>query len=66
MRIRVHLLATGCRTSLYRVFTAVQAAAVAASAALLEAYVAMRSASPEHGLTRHCNRQAGADATRVA
>ena len=41
-----HLLATGCRTFVHFVFTAVLAAAVAASAALLGTYVATRSAPP--------------------
>jgi hypothetical protein len=46
MRIIGHLLATGCRTFLHLVFTAVLSAAVAAGAALLVAYVETRHWPP--------------------
>ena len=46
MRIMGHLLATGCRTFVHLLFTAVLAAAVAAGAALLVAYVDTRHWPP--------------------
>jgi hypothetical protein len=46
MRIVGHLVATGCRTFLNLLFTAVLAAAVAAGAALLVAYVETRHWPP--------------------
>jgi hypothetical protein len=46
MRIMGHLVATGCRTSLRLVFTAVLAAAVAGGVALLVAYANTRHWPP--------------------